>query len=94
MRVLTADVFAGAYLMSQGARLVELLVDRTGTRSSGTFVLEGNDVLTLHETYCRGEAIAPVKLIRDSVTELRSRLARALERTSPRRQPPTRTSNP
>ena len=93
MRVLTCDVFAGAYLMTQGARLVDLLVDRTGVRSSGTFVLEGDDLLALQEAYSIGEATARVKDIRDAVTELRSRLAVALQKNSPRRQPLTRAAN-
>jgi hypothetical protein len=87
LRVLTTDVFAGAYLMAHGARLVELLVDRTGARQSGTFVLEGEEVLELHEAYSRGEAVAPVKVIRDGVTALRGRLAAALRRASPGRSP-------
>jgi hypothetical protein len=93
MRVLTCDVFAGAYLMTQGARLVDLLVDRTGARSSGTFVLEGDDLLALQEAYSIGEATARVKDIRDAVTELRSRLAVALQKNNPRRQPLTRAAN-
>jgi hypothetical protein len=86
MRVLTTDVFAGAYLMTQGARLVDLLVDRTGVRSSGTFVFEGDNLLALQEAYSLGEATARVKDIRDAVTQLRSRLAGALQKNSPRRQ--------
>ena len=78
MRVLTNDVFAGAFLISRGARVVELLVDRTGTRETGTFVLEGPTALDDHETYSRGEAVANVKIIREGVTHLRGRLARAL----------------
>lgn len=93
MRALTNDVFCGAYLMTRGARLVDLLVDRTGSRSSGTFVFEGNDLLALQEAYSIGEATARVKEIRDAVTELRSRLAQALQKTSPRRQPLARASN-
>lgn len=93
MRVLTCDVFAGAYLMTQGARFVDLLVDRTGARSSGTFVLEGDDLLALQEAYSIGEATARVKDIRDAVTELRSRLAGALQKNSPRRQPLAHASN-
>lgn len=95
MRVLTCDVFAGAYLMTQGARLVDLLVDRTGARSSGTFVLEGegDDLLALQKAYSLGEATARVKDIRNAVTELRSRLAGALQKNSPRRQPLARASN-
>ena len=93
MRVLTTDVFAGAYLMTQGARLVDLLVDRTGVRSSGTFVLEGDNLLALQEAYSLGEATARVKDIRDAVTQLRSRLAGALQKNGPRRQPLTRAAN-
>jgi hypothetical protein len=93
MRVLTTDVFAGAYLMTQGARLVDLLVDRSPTRSAGTFVFEGNDLLALQESYSLGEATARVKDIRDAVTELRSRLAVALQKGSPRRQSRDRSLN-
>mgnify|MGYP001561326010 CR=1 FL=1 len=82
MRVLTTDVFCGAYLLAQGAKLVDLLVDRTGSREAGTFVFEGPDVLAHQETYSRGKAVAHVKAIRDGVTELRARLARALRRAA------------
>jgi len=89
MRVLTNDVFCGAFLMTQGARLVELLVDRSTIRSTGTFVLEGDDLLALQEAYSLGEASARVKDLRDAVSELRGRLARAL-REPPRRSHPAR----
>ena len=82
MRVLTNDVFAGAYLISRGARVADLLVDRTGARETGTFVLEGPTALEDHETYSRGEAIANVKIIREGVTYLRGRLARALRQAA------------
>jgi hypothetical protein len=85
MRVLTNDVFAGAYLLTQGARLVDLLVDRSPNRPCGTFVFEGDDALFQLEEYSRGEAIAPVKEIRDGVSQLRTRLARALRQPAPRR---------
>lgn len=81
MRVLTNDVFLGAYLMTKG-RLVDLLVDKSGNRDSGTFVFEGEDLLWLQEEYSRGEATAKVKVIRDGVTTLRTRLARALRETA------------
>lgn len=89
MRVLTNDVFCAAWLMTQGGRLVDLLVDRSPSRASGTFVLEGDDLLALQEAYSRGgsEAVAPIKDIRDAVTHLRTCLARAL------RQPASRESS-
>lgn len=81
MRVLTTDTFCGAYLIAGGsARLVEVLVDRTGARESGTFVLEGADLVKHQETYSRGQAMANVKALRDAVTMLRTELARALRR--------------
>ena len=82
MRVLTTDVYAGAWLLTRGGRLVDLLVDCSGGRSSGTFVFEGPDLLAAHETYSRGEAIANVKDIRDGVTTLRGRLAHALRQAA------------
>jgi hypothetical protein len=94
MRVLTNDVFCGAFLMTQGARLIDLLVDRSPIRSTGTFVLEGDDLLALQEAYSLGEATAPVKDIRDAVTELRTRLAKALRAPAPRRSFPARLTTP
>jgi len=76
MRILTKDVFAGAYLMSHGAALEELLVDTTAGRPSGTFVFEGDEDLEAHhKLYCLGHATASVKSIREGVHLLRSRLA-------------------
>jgi hypothetical protein len=81
MRVLTTDVFCGSFLFTRGGRLVEVLVDRTSARASGTFVLDGpDDLLAAQETYSRGEAVANVKEIREGVTLLRERLAYHLRR--------------
>lgn len=95
MRVLTNDVFCAAWLMTQGARLVDLLVDRTPARASGTFVLDGDDLLARQEAYSRGgsEAVAPVKDIRDAVTHLRACLARALRQPAPRRSSEARSAS-
>lgn len=83
MRVLTTDVFCGSYLFTRGGRLVEILVDRTSRRPSGTFVLEGPDtLLEAQETYSRGEATANVKELREGVTLLRERLAHHLRQAS------------
>src|SRR5271165_6230433 len=79
MRVLTCDVFLGAFLMAQGAHWVDLLVDKSGGRSTGTFVFEGDQNILAHqELYSMGRAIAPVKEIREGVSFLRGRLAKAL----------------
>lgn len=93
MRVLTTDVFQGAYLMTQGARLVDLLVDRSGIHPSGTFVFEGDGLLALQAEYSTGRATAPVKAIRDGVTHLRTCLARALRQASSRRHSEPQVAN-
>ena len=82
MRVLTTDVFCASWLVSGGARVVDVLLDRSGSRSTGTFIVEGPAVLADHETYSKGEAVANVKAIREGVTSLRGRLARALQRAA------------
>ena len=83
MRVLSTDVFCCSYLFTKGGRLVEILVDHSNVHPSGTFVLEGpDDLLAAQETYSRGEATANVKDIRDGVTLLRGRLAKALRRVA------------
>ena len=93
MRVLTSDTFCGAYLMAKGAQFVRLLVDRTGTRDTGTFVFEGDGILELQEEYSRGVASASVKAIRDGVTFLRSRLARELRLPADRPTASSRSLN-
>jgi hypothetical protein len=89
MKVLTTDVFCGAYLMIRGrARLVSVLVDGNSNRPSGTFVFEagdGCDLLDLQEQYSTGRATCPVKELRDAVSQLRAALARALSRPIARR---------
>jgi len=93
MKVLTNDVFCGAYLLTQGARLIDLLVDRTPARACGTFVFEGDNLLDHQEAYSRGEATAPVKHIRDAVTHLRACLARALRESTARPHSHRRVAN-
>jgi len=85
MRVLTTDVYCAAFLITQGDRLIDLFVDRSGGKPAGTFVLEGNEVLEHQEAYSRGRAMASVKAIRDGVTLLRGELARALGQAAERR---------
>lgn len=84
MRALTGDVFLAAYLIvadGGGGSLVDLIVDGDGQRQSVTFVLEAPNAIALQEEYSRGEAMASVKAIRDTVSRLRGELARALRRT-------------
>jgi hypothetical protein len=88
MRVMTSDVFCGAFLLARGGRLVDLLVDRSGRRHAGTFVFEGEDLLAYQQEYSTGEAVATVKAIREGVTLLRGRLARALDRPGDRARHP------
>lgn len=94
MRVLTGDVFCSAYLILQGAVLVDILVQRSPSRSSATFVLEGKDVLAHQEAYVRGQAVGRVQELRNVVTDLRSRLARALREPTSRRPTTVRCSTP
>ena len=93
MRVLTNDVFAAAFLLTEGSALVGVLVDRSPSRASGTFVLEGDNALEAHEAYCPGEASCRVKALRDAVTHLRACLARALRQPAPRRSSEARTAS-
>ena len=85
MRALTGDVFLAAYLIvADGGSLVDLIVDGDGHRQSATFVLEAPNAIALQEEYSRGDATAPVKAIRDTVSTLRGELARALRSASSR----------
>lgn len=91
MRVLTGDVWVAEYLIVRGgARLADLLVDRP--RASAVFALEADsDLLALQEDFSRGgpDVVAPVKELRDAITQLRATLARALRQPTPQR--PSRT---
>lgn len=80
----TSDIFRGAYLLTQGGRLIDTRVHRSQVR----FVIEGEGVVELDERYRLGQALVNPVQLRETLNLLRDLVFERLrpERRSPRAQ--------
>ena len=73
MRLLTTDLFEGAYLLSQGMELNDIWTDTNGKRSV-IFEFSGSNIEVLKSKYRQGEAQANVLTFKRSLNELKDRM--------------------
>lgn len=74
MRILTTDIYEGAYLLSQGALLDNIWLDQSKPNRSVIFEFLGEDVLMLRKKYQKGQASANVLRLKTSLTEIKDRM--------------------
>jgi hypothetical protein len=77
----TSDLFRGAYLLTQGARLTDTRVHRGQVR----FVIEGEGVVEHDERYRLGQALVNPVQLRETLNLLRDLV---FERLRPERRRP------
>lgn len=94
VKVLTDDLYCGAYILSKGGALAEIKVNRNGARkspSTALFVFTGPKVLDLHQDFLSGTAIVNLREFKASMIHLKDQMFAALrcekedERYEPRR---------
>ena len=75
MRLLTTDLFEGAYLLSQGMELNDIWTDE-GVSRRGLVVFEfnGDNIELLKDNYRKGRASANVTAFKRSLNELKDRM--------------------
>ena len=73
MRLLTTDLYEGAWLLSQGVELVSLWMDQNHKRSI-IFEFSGAEVEHLKQAYQRGQAKANVIQLKQSINVLKDRM--------------------
>ena len=73
MRLLTNDLYEGAWLLSKGMELANLWMEPGGRRSV-VFEFEGDSIDGLKEEYKRGKAQANVYRLKVAMSELRDRM--------------------
>lgn len=73
MRLLTNDLYEGAWLLSQGMELSDLWLDRSGKRIV-VFEFMGEDVLKLQSRYKEGKAEVNVVKLKSSLREMKDRM--------------------
>lgn len=77
MRLLTTDIYEGAYLLSQGMQLEKLWQNghvNGGSKRTVVFEFTGPQVELLRKDYQRGRASANVTKLKQSLTELKDRM--------------------
>jgi hypothetical protein len=74
MRLLTTDLFEGAYLMSCGMELRDIWTDTGDYKRSVIFEFGGDDIELLKDEYRKGNASANVLEFKRSLNELKDRM--------------------
>lgn len=73
MRLLTNDLYEGAWLLSKGMELRDLWMESNGRRTV-VFEFEGASIEGLKEEYRKGKASANVYQLKAAMSELRDRM--------------------
>lgn len=73
MRLLTNDLYEGAWLLSQGMELSDLWLDRSGKKVV-VFEFTGEDILALQNRYREGRAEVNVVKLKSSLREMKDRM--------------------
>ena len=71
MKITTNDLYCGAYLLSKGGRLAEIIMNHSHGRQSCLFVFTGPDVLSLHEDFLSGSAIVNLREFKAAMLHLK-----------------------
>lgn len=85
MRLLTTDIYEGAYLLSQGMQLEKLWLNGKNSRRNVVFEFIGSNVELLRKDYQKGSATCNVIGLKQSLNELKDRMFN-LMRTEERRE--------
>lgn len=74
MKLLTTDIYEGAYLLSHGMELNKLWLNGKNGKRSVVFEFMGNQLELLRKDYERGNASANVVKLKQSLTVLKDRM--------------------
>lgn len=74
MRILTRDLYEGAYLLSRGMELKEIWKDGNNGKKSVVFEFMGDDVDLLRKDYQIGKAEVNILKLKSSLNELKDRM--------------------
>lgn len=74
MKLLTTDIYEGAYLLSQGMQLERLWQNGKNGKRTVVFEFTGPEVELLRKDYQKGRAQANVTKLKQSLTELKDRM--------------------
>lgn len=80
MKIVTDDLYCGAYLLSKGGVLSEIKVTYSGQRSSCLFVFSGSQLHKLQKEFSGGSAVVNLKDFKASMIHLKDRMFSALRR--------------
>lgn len=74
MKVVTKDLYEGAYLLARGGRVEKIEVDRSRARPSVFFILAGEEVLAWEREFRSGQAMVEVRLFKASMMFLKDQM--------------------
>ena len=74
MKITTNDLYCGAYILSQGGRLAEIIMNQSHGRQSCLFVFTGEEVLSLHQDFLEGSAIVNLRDFKAAMIHLKDQM--------------------
>lgn len=81
MRLLTTDIYEGAYFLSRGMKLEKLWINNRQTKKSVIFEFAGQDAQILRSDYVKGIAQVNVTQLKQALTEIKDRMFALLRNT-------------
>jgi hypothetical protein len=70
----TNDLYCGAYILSKGGRLAEIIMNRSCGRQSCLFVFTGPEVISLHQDFLSGAAIVNLRDFKAAMIHLKDQM--------------------
>lgn len=74
MKVVTNDLYCGAYILSKGGALEEIKVNRNKIRPTVLFIFTGPDVFNLQKEFISGKANVNLKDFKASMIHLKDQM--------------------
>ena len=74
MKITTNDLYCGAYVLSKGGRLAEIIMNHTHGRQSCLFVLTGDEVPALHQEFLEGSAVVNLRDFKAAMIHLKDQM--------------------
>jgi|WetSurMetagenome_2_1015567.scaffolds.fasta_scaffold365895_2 hypothetical protein len=74
MKVVTNDLYCGAYLLSKGGLLTEVRLNHSCGRQSCLFVFTGPQVIDLHQEFLSGLAVVNLKDFKAAMIHIKDQM--------------------
>ena len=80
MEIKTSDMYCASYILSEGGKLKDVQVMQRDDKPCAEFMLIGDDVLQLEQTFRSGKAMVDLMRFRTSLRHIKDNMFHALRK--------------